>query len=161
MSEPKSKLYPEIVRTELVTETELNAMIAKKVNNQNLEMIKTKYRELSLKLTHYDKVRRRYAKLSSAVRVAGIVIATGFGAASIVTGSLLLPPVIPIVLGSASLLQGVISEVHYVRPLNTENTTLQRNVTPSGSTITASSCLKRKQTRTKWLPEARSNNSGT
>jgi hypothetical protein len=110
MSEVKSKLYPEIDRTEIVTETELNAMIAKKINNQNLEIIKTKYRELSLKLTHYDKIRRRYAKLSNAVRVAGIAIATGFGVASIVTGSLLLPPVIPIVLGSASLLQGVISE---------------------------------------------------
>ena len=105
MSEAKTKLYPEIV-----SESELNAMIAKKINNQNLEIIKTKYKELSLKLAHYDKIRRRYAKPSNAVRVAGIVIATGFGAASIATGSLLLPPVITIVLGSAPLLQGVISE---------------------------------------------------
>jgi hypothetical protein len=110
MSETKSKLYPEIDRAEIVTETELNVMIAKKINNQNVEIIKTKYKELSLKLTHYDKIRRRYAKLSNGMRITGLVIATGFGVASVVTGALLLPPAIPIILGSATLVQGALSE---------------------------------------------------
>ena len=56
MSEKVDKIYPEII-----PEREVNAMVAEKINKQNLEIIKNKYKEMSNSHKHYEKIARRYS----------------------------------------------------------------------------------------------------
>ena len=103
-------LYPK-----LVTAGEADEMIRRKINEKNSEIIKIKFTELQSSLKHYDKIRRRYARLSNSVRIVGIVVGSLFGAGSVITGSLLtagiaVPVVVPIALGAATIVEGLIAE---------------------------------------------------
>lgn len=109
-SEPIENIYPMIIPKSKVDE-----MIADKINSQNLEIIKNKYKEINQSLKHYEKIEKRYAKLSNSVRLIGIGVSTIFGAGTIVAGSLLtsgiaIPLCVPIILGSSTLLESAIAE---------------------------------------------------
>ena len=108
--ESDNKLYPAL------PPTDKEQGLLDKISRQRSEIIKSKVKELEDLAKHYEKVRRKWSKALTIIRVLGTgvgsVLAVGATiAASIASSGIAIPILIPAIVGGVGVIETSISEI--------------------------------------------------